>query len=365
MTMARATVCLNMIVKNESHVIRRCLDSVRPIVDSWVIVDTGSADGTQEIVRNWYADIPGELHERPWRDFGSNRSEALALARGHGDYSFVIDADGVLQLDPGFAMPALTADSYDTQIVLSGLAYHRKQFMRSALPWRYEGVLHEYPTCPEAVTEGFLPGLRTVMYPDGARSRDPQKYRRDALVLEKGLLDEPNNVRYVFYLAQSYRDAGEHELALRHYRRRVALGGWPEEVWHSLYQIGRVQQSMGADWKETMASLLAAWQFQPDRAEPLYLVAMHYQHRAEYHLAHLFLGQAARIPAPDPRRLFVEQALYSHLIRLEYAVACYWTGRHAEAIAVNDALLASGALPENLVELVKKNRAFSVQASAK
>ena len=68
MTVSRPTICLNMIVKNEAHVIRRCLDSVRPIVDSWVIVDTGSSDGTQEIVRNWFADIPGELHERPWRD---------------------------------------------------------------------------------------------------------------------------------------------------------------------------------------------------------------------------------------------------------------------------------------------------------
>ena len=78
----RSSLCLNMIVKNEAHVIRRCLDSVRPFIDRWVIVDTGSTDGTQEIIRTHMRDLPGELHERPWRDFGTNRSEALALARG-------------------------------------------------------------------------------------------------------------------------------------------------------------------------------------------------------------------------------------------------------------------------------------------
>ena len=63
-------------------------------------MDTGSDDGTQNIVREFFHDIPGELHERPWVDFAHNRSQALALARSHGDYSLIIDADDVLELPP-------------------------------------------------------------------------------------------------------------------------------------------------------------------------------------------------------------------------------------------------------------------------
>ena len=37
-----STICLNMIVKNERDVIARCLESVKPILSTWVIVDTGS-----------------------------------------------------------------------------------------------------------------------------------------------------------------------------------------------------------------------------------------------------------------------------------------------------------------------------------
>ena len=103
----RQKICLSMIVKNEASVIRRCLESVRPLIDYWIIVDTGSVDGTQDIIREFFQDIPGELHERPWVDFAHNRSEALALARNHGDYSLIIDADDVLELPPGFRLPFL------------------------------------------------------------------------------------------------------------------------------------------------------------------------------------------------------------------------------------------------------------------
>lgn len=91
-------ICLNMIVRDEAHIVAEALDAVAPYLSSWVIVDTGSADGTQDLIREHLASlgISGELHERPWRDFGHNRSEALALAQGHGDHIWVIDADDMV-----------------------------------------------------------------------------------------------------------------------------------------------------------------------------------------------------------------------------------------------------------------------------
>ena len=106
------TVCLSMIVKNEASVITRCLSSVRPIIDYWVIVDTGSTDGTQDAIRSLMMDLPGGLYERPWHDFAHNRNEALDLARPHGKYVLIIDADDVLEFDKGFQTPILEADSY-------------------------------------------------------------------------------------------------------------------------------------------------------------------------------------------------------------------------------------------------------------
>jgi len=351
-----------MIVKDEAPVIRRCLDSVRPLIDYWVIVDTGSTDGTQGIIREHLKDVPGELHERPWRDFASNRSEALALARGRGDYVFVIDADEILRLAPGFELPALTCDSYNVAVLYNGCSYVRRQLVRNSLPWRYEGVLHEYITCEQARTEELLQGLQTVPFHDGARARDADTYRRDALVLERALADDPRNTRYVFYLAQSYRDAGELESALRNYRRRVEMGGWPEEVWYSLYQITQLRERMGAPWPEVLDGYLSAWQYMPDRAGPLYRVGMHYQQRGEHHAAHLFFTRAMAVPCPGPDRLFVEQTLYDYQLPIEYAVSCFYVGAHAQAVETNNQLLRSGLLPAHAVEQVVRNRRFSLDA---
>ena len=81
-TVATKKVTLVMIVKDESRVIERCLASVLPVIDSWVIVDTGSTDDTKEKIKKFFDNvgIPGELHESKWVNFGTNRTEALELA---------------------------------------------------------------------------------------------------------------------------------------------------------------------------------------------------------------------------------------------------------------------------------------------
>lgn len=356
------SICLNMIVRNEAPVIGRCLDSVRALIDYWVIVDTGSDDGTQQLIRDRLAGVPGELHERPWKNFAHNRTEALEFARGKADYVFVIDADEELMIEGGFRWPELVEDVYHMEMRLGSCSYLRAQLFRNALPWCYRGVLHEHLYCPEARPPVLLPGPYTLARPEGARSRDPNKYRRDALVLEAALIDEPDNSRYVFYLAQSYRDAGEPELAIRHYRRRTTMGGWFQEVWYSLYQIALLNQKLEKPWPEVQHDFLAAYNCYPDRAEPLFQVGMYYQRLRQFRLANLFLERAAGVPRPENHQLFVEMPLYDYLIQLEYAVSCFYLDQHATAIRINSKLLRHPDLPAGLVDQVRLNRRFSVEA---
>jgi glycosyltransferase involved in cell wall biosynthesis len=355
-----SSICLGMIVKNEAHVIRRCLASVLPFVDAWVVADTGSTDGTQDLVREALADRPGTLIERPWVDFAHNRNEVLEAARGRATYTFVIDADETLAIAPDFVRPPLSADSYDAEVEYGSTRYHRKQLVRNALPWRYKGVLHEYLTCPSAQTAAFLPGIRTVVSHDGARARDPLTYRRDALLLERALLADPDDARNVFYLAQSYRDAGDLDPAIRHYGRRATMGGWEDEAWFSLHQVAVLRERRGDPWPEVMADHLAAYRHSPHRAEPLYHVAMHYQRARDFHTAQIFFRQALRIPTPAPTRLFVWKPMYDHLLEMEYGVSLYYTGDHAEAVAVADRLLARGGMPEAVAGQLARNREYSL-----
>src|SRR5712691_535667 len=135
MTGSVPTVCLAMIVRNEAHVIRRCLSSVLPIVDHWVIVDTGSTDETQDVVRECMRTLPGMLVQRPWVDFGHNRTEAFDYACRHADYVLVIDADETLEIADAFSKSALTADAYKLEVHYGSTVYVRTQLLRSSLSW--------------------------------------------------------------------------------------------------------------------------------------------------------------------------------------------------------------------------------------
>jgi glycosyltransferase involved in cell wall biosynthesis len=364
-TATRQTICLNMIVKDEDHVIRRCLDSVSAIIDTWVIVDTGSTDGTQAAIKSHMAalGIPGELVERPWVNFGHNRSEALEYARGKADYIFIIDADEVLAIDEGFSLPTLTHDAYHLRIRSGAYSYWKTQLVADRLRWRYRGVLHEYIESPDAqVNPVPLEGLVTLRYVEGARSRDPLTYRKDAIILEQALLSEPDNERYVFYLAQSYRDAGMLDRAIACYRQRVEMKRWAEEVWYSLYQIAELLGRQRRDWEEVVAAYLAAYEYRPTRAEPLYRIALHYQWSDQFAIAEMFLERAMAIRYPELDRLFVDASIYHHLLPVETAVCHYWRGRHEDAIRGNNTLLRRPDLPANLFELVIKNRRYSLDA---
>jgi glycosyltransferase involved in cell wall biosynthesis len=359
----QASVCLNMIVKNESKVIARCLNAARPLVDHWVIVDTGSTDGTQELVRASMGGVPGELHERPWRNFGANRSEALELARGKADYTLIVDADEVLEVAADFSPPVLTHDAYQLKTELRELAYYRTELVRSSLPWRWEGVLHEYLECAAPFTQARLEGIVNRPHTDGARSADPKKYQKDAELLEQALDAQPDNQRYRFYLAQSYRDAGRPEKALEHYQRRAAAGGWAEEVWYSLFEVARLSERLERPEPVVVTAYLAAHEFRPTRAESLCALARYERLRKHYAQAYLFAKHAASIAAPADI-LFVDTSVYAWRARDEWSIAAYYVGRHDEALQVTSALLADPRLPQAERARVAANREFSVKALA-
>jgi len=358
----RPTICLNMIVKDEAHIIQRCLDSVRPLIDHWIIVDTGSSDATKEIVQELMSGVPGTLHERPWKNFGHNRSEALSMCNGIADYVLTIDADEYVKFDEGFSFEGLSADLCTLIKHRSFREYRVPSLLKTSCEWRWEGVIHEQPYSDLAKTAEPVHGLAIISPADGARAKDPNTYRRDALVLEAALIDEPDNPRNVFYLAQSYRDADDYDNAIRYYERRLTMGGWRDERFYALYQIGVVKLKRGDPWPECMEAFLKAQSHTPERIEPLYKIGMHYARKKEWELAWLFLERAARSKRLDPRYLFIESDIYDWRAKLEAGVAAYWTGRHRESIELNESLLATDVLSQRIRERVEMNLRLSQHA---
>ncbi|MGE5786367.1 MAG: glycosyltransferase [Myxococcales bacterium] len=363
--MPRPTICLNLIVKNELQVLPRCLASIDRFIDTWLIVDTGSSDGTQQLILRYFEakGMRGELVERPWRDFAHNRTEALHLAARRADYVWIIDADEELTYPEGFTLPVLDSDAY--QILHRGhrssTAFYRTQIVRSSLPFRYQGVLHEVILCDAPHSTSRLPAeVVSVGHFDGARNQDPlAKYRADAAVLKRALEAEPDNARYAFYLAQSYRDAGQLPDAVATYERRVAMGGWIEEQWYAAYQLGVLQERLG---HEALAvdAYLRAFDLRPVRAEPLYELARFYRERSKFALGHLFAKRALEIQRPDDI-LFLDDSIYAWRILDEFSICAYYVGDKEQGRRVVERLLGEGKLPKEHRARVEKNREFLMQ----
>jgi glycosyltransferase involved in cell wall biosynthesis len=356
---ARPAICLNMIVRNEAHIVGEVLETVAPYITSWVIVDTGSDDGTQDLIRSQMAGfgIPGELHQRPWRNFGHNRSEALTLAQGHGDYVWVIDADDIVVGTPDFHR--LSADVYQLRYD-DGLTYWRRQLFRDGLGWRYEGVVHEFAVCDNRFVEVRLEGDYVIKSRRlGARNLDPLKYARDRDLLLAEVERNPDDARSVFYLAQSYLDLGDFGNAREWYARRVDLGGWDEEVYTAMFRLALAMSHLGAPWPDVQDAFLQAWEFRPTRAEPLHAIASRYRSDQRYRLGYLFAERAAKIRLPDEDTLFVGADVYAWRATDEQAVCASWIGKHEEAFTLCRRLLARPDLPDEDRRRIAANRDVS------
>lgn len=367
-----STIGLSMIVRDEAHVVLRCLESARSLIDGAVIVDTGSRDGTPDLLRAYFAQhgIPASVIAEPWRDFAHNRSSALAaLRRVPGlDYALVLDADDSLILDAGFDAAAfkaaLSADVYDVEIRHGGTVYRRPQIFSNRLAFRYRSVLHEYLDIPaSARTRAFAAGLGILYGGDGARSRDPATYARDARLLEAALKAETDpalRARYTFYLAQSYRDCGQAGAALENYLRRADLGHWEQEVFESLLNAGCILAQQGAPIESVLPVLERATAAVPERAEGLHAAARICRERGAHALGLAAAERGLGLPRPEAG-LFLRPWVYETGLLDEYAVNAYWTGRDIDCLVACAILLARPDLDADMRGRVSANRDFALR----
>jgi glycosyltransferase involved in cell wall biosynthesis len=352
----KKTICLNMIVKNENKIIKRCLDSVKNWIDYWVIVDTGSTDGTQETIREYMQNIPGELHEYPWVDFAHNRNQALAIAKNKADYLLFIDADEQLIFSPDFKMTDLDKDCYFFLIhQLDEINYFRESLIRSSLHWKWNGPVHEMLSCPEETTYEMLRGVTNLsITEDGHRFQNPNKYLEDAAVLEKALLTEPENSRYIFYTALSYGNARHYEEALKWHKKRTAIEDSEQEVFYSLLSIGKIQENLPTDPEEFIRSYTTAYLYRPSRAEPLYFLANYYIRTGNHLLGYLTSKMGLTI-LPTTDIIFVQHAVYDTGLLLQFADCAYALKKYDETFEAYQKLLQNQKLSEEMHKLIYKN----------
>ena len=352
-----STLCLSMIVKNESHCVEECLKSVRDIISYWVICDTGSSDNTEEVVRKALNGIPGEYHNHKWKDFSYNRNLALSLSRKHCDYSFFMDADDVFVKNNKNLFDNL--DSYAYRIKIrnkNGSEYSRIQLLNNTTKGKFVGVLHENLSLEERSSPALLNECHiNHNVVNGARSLDPDKYFKDAQILEDQIKKNPNDARSLFYCAQTYKELSKFEEAINLYLRRVNLGGWEQEVYASLLNIAKLTNLLYPEDKlSVMNNYIRCYNFNPNRVESLVYLSSYCRSIGLFDHAYMYSKIGIKIAKPHDV-IYLESDCYDWRIHDELSVAAYFVGNKKEAKTLSQWLLSNKFVPDSEKDRISKN----------
>lgn len=354
-------LALNFICKDESHVIEKMLDSNKSIVDLVVCNDTGSTDGTQDIIKNWGQrnGIPTYVFERPFDDFENSRNHAMQKLREvvselnwnpNEVHGYWCDCDETMVVGDKFNKNQFTNDLYMINTFIGQMKYTRNTFFRVSLPFRWYGPIHEFIVCDKKdITSGLAQDVHVDVKMTGNSWKGDisKKYKSHAFVLEKYIDNNRQDPRWIFYTAQSYHDSAsvpdnreenEERLrrALKYYRERVSRpDGYPEEIYYSQFRIGTIMRVLEEPWPLNMQECLKAYVIDPARGESIKTIIDYYLGVNEWHLAYLYTKFAkenfhGKNPYPH-RLLFVDEALYAWKFLESHAAACFYTGRMDEA----------------------------------
>jgi len=361
------SIGLAMIVKDEAHIIERCLNSLKSFVDFMLIVDTGSTDNTIHVVEEFFEEneIAGEVIFDPWRDFSSNRSFALAQLRQRKDinYAFMTDADHEVVFSPDFNVTkfkeSLQADIYNVKTVIGNYSYNLPSLFNNHKDFYFKGILHEFLVSPDGCTRLDLLGLHVNAIQDSARNKlGVAKYIKDVEVLETALKTETDpfmKARYTFYLAQSYRDCKNYELAIKYYLVRSGMGFWDQEVYFSLYIAALCEDELNIDSSIVIEHFIHAISICPNRAEAYHGIARHCRNKAKYHIGYFYALKALSL---QPNGLFIINWIYEYGLLDEFSILAFNVGKKVEALSTCKKLLTIDNLPEEDMQRITRNLQF-------
>jgi hypothetical protein len=350
----RPAICLNMVVHNDAPVIESTLNSAAPLIDSWVIVDVGSTDGTPDLIRSRMTElnIVGELHHRPNRGGPANQTESLRLAQGNGDYILVVDAGDTIIGTPDFA--ALREDFYWLRHSDGEHVRWRAQLFRDGVVLTFSGRLGDYQETEDRrlpVGTRLAGRYHLASRQDHAPDPNPLSHAiRERELILAVLARQPDDAHLVFSVAQRYFEAGDLVQARAWFSRHLALARAEqvsEETFIALWRFAETMAALGEPWPAVRNAFLEAWAVRPTRVEPLLAIAQQSRARQLLHQGYLFATLAAQAPIPDGDILSVATDVYAWRATDERAHCAALVGRSGEALTLWQTLLLRTDIPDN------------------
>ena len=365
--MEKMTICLNMIVKDESKIILNTLNNLIENIklDYWVICDTGSSDNTRELIVDFFKekDISGELHNIPWKNFAYNRTKALELAYKKTDFIFIFDADD--RIRGNLILPKLE-HGYAYKIQFGhNLKWKRLCLIDNHLIWYYEGVMHELIGTKEEYKVFTIEGeyhIATNVEVSARNKKGPQKFVEDAKILEKAYENKDHlQMRYAFYAGECYRFSGKEnwDKSIKWYK--IAANGdktWPQERYWACYQIGNIYRDL--DEKEKCWYWwFKSYQFDTTRQEAFFELIKECRSKNKFKTGYNLYKMLDKMEKEDiEHKLFIIPHIYDHSLYSEMLIILFYLKKFDEANDILKLLFNAKTPIKPYIELLNFNLTF-------
>lgn len=369
-----ASIAALIMVKNEETSILTTLESIRDEVDGIILFDTGSTDKTIDVVRDVAekSSIKFHLLTGEFEDFSTSRNKLLQFANDIADtenYDFflLLDSNDELRINNNnslkYCLNFLSSD-YSAFLIkqqwfigTETIEYYNIRLIRSKQSFRYKGAVHEYLEVDSNPDKfgGF------VIYQDRTKGSDMsrERWKKDMVLLEKELKNNPTDGRTQYYLAQTYDCLNMRSKAKKMYTMRAKnCAGFQEERFISMMRIPKMTDSEELTDKCDAIKWYFNAYFLLRRAEPLVEISRIYRGQNELFLSYSVAKIACGLKYPDMSTFLVNKKCYSHDRWHELGISAFYVGKFKEGKKACLTAIDSGID----VELNKSNLQYYLNA---
>ncbi len=274
--------------KNEEEILERCLNSVKDVVDGFLLVDTGSTDKSIEIAKTFTKNV----YEIEFEDFVISKNKVLEIADTL-DYDYILWMDADEYLNPSEVELFKQTYSYlhtnnFSELITNiqnnhfdnlGMVYERPRIWKNKFNVRFMGPgIHEFiPYMDNYITEKNI----KILHKHKTTNKDYSGANDFYIdILTKYHKKDPDDIRAIFYLARTYFDRNEYSQAIELYKlyRETAIRVnyiYNEEFWYTYYDESKCLQKLNKHIEATEV-LKTAISFLPERKETYELISQIY-----------------------------------------------------------------------------------------
>lgn len=331
------TVSLCMIVKNEEHNLKECLESVSGLMDEIIIVDTGSTDCTKEIAAR-YTD---KIFDFQWiNDFAAARN--FSFSKATKDYIMWLDADDCLleedrtgfkelksSLDPAVDVVMLPYHAgFDGKGNLT-LSYYRERLLKREKGFQWKDPVHECIEPSGFIVHGDV-HITHHKQEQGVSRRNLEIYQH---YLNEGKKLSPRSL--IYYALELYYHGCYDEASLKLMEFIENGEGWVEDNIKACYYLGKSFSFLNKP-DRAMQAFLKSFEYDLPRAEHCCEIAYLYKSKHDYQRAIFWFSQALTLKKPENNWGFLFHDYWGYIPAIELSVCYYRVGNLKEAVTLNE-----------------------------